>query len=67
MSKCKHIWSGDCRGVVCALCGKKITHAEYRELFNRDKRGKADGRKTESKADGLKTDMEQHETIQSDS
>ena len=67
MLNCKHIWSGDCRGVVCTLCGKKITHAEYRELSKRGTRGTADGRKTESKADGLKTDTEQNETSQSDS
>lgn len=66
MLKCKHNWQGDCRGVVCTVCGKKITHAEYRELSKRES-GKADGHKTELKADGLKTDMEQHETIQSDS
>ena len=67
MSKCKHVWSGDCRGVVCSLCGEKITHAEYRELSNRENRGNVDERKTELKADGLKTDTEQNETSQSDS
>lgn len=67
MLKCNHIWQGDCRGVVCTECGKKITHAEYRELSNRDKRGNVDERKTELKADGLKTETEYHETIQSDS
>ena len=63
MSKCNHIWSGDCRGVVCTLCGKKITHAEYREISNRENRGKVDELKTELKADGLKTDTEHDETI----
>ena len=63
MSKCNHIWSGDCRDVVCTLCGKKITHAEYRELSKRGTRGKADGHKTELIADELKTDTEHDETI----
>ena len=67
MLNCKHIWQGDCRGVVCTVCGKKITHAEYRELSNRESRGRVDERKTELKADGLKTDTEYHETIQVDS
>ena len=62
MLNCKHIWSGDCRGVVCTLCGKKITHAEYRELSKRES-GKADGHKTELIADELKTDTERDETI----
>ena len=62
MLNCKHIWSGDCRGVVCTVCGKKITHAEYREISKRVS-GKADGHKTELKADGLKTDTEHDETI----
>ena len=63
MSKCEHIWQGDCRGVICTVCGKKITHAEYRELSKREQRGKADGHKTELIADELKTDMEHDETI----
>ena len=67
MAKCEHNWQGDCRGVVCTLCGKKITHAEYREISNRENRGSADERKTELKADGLKTETECHETIQLDS
>lgn len=67
MLKCNHIWQGDCRGVVCTVCGKLITHAEYRELSNREKRGNVDERKTELKGDGLKTETEYHETIQSDS
>ena len=62
MLNCKHIWSGDCRGVVCTVCGKKITHAEYRELSKRES-GKADGHKTELIADELKTDTEHDETI----
>lgn len=67
MDKCEHIWQGDCRGVVCTICGKKITHAEYRKLSHRESRGNADERKTELKADWLKTGTEHHETIQTDS
>ena len=67
MLNCKHIWQGDCRGVICTVCGKKITHADYRALSHREQRGGVDERKTELKADGLKTDTEYHETIQVDS
>ncbi len=33
MGKCEHVWQGDCTGVHCLRCGKRLTFAEYWTLI----------------------------------
>lgn len=45
---CNHKWRGTAEGVECALCGKKMTAAEYVAATNKTDENKKRGRKAKA-------------------
>lgn len=35
--ECKHVWQGGKDGVVCLVCGKRLTHEEFIEWLSKEK------------------------------